>query len=293
MSRPRPNHAPPSLSLGVRLHGTLTAVSQRSHDETDMKKANLILASALWVFLFSISGCAAVREPNELRVLSSNVSRPAISELIPLFEEKSTTRVQVQYANNPILKQQIAAGAKFDVVIIEPQMLQELANADLVGEGSIVTLATIGMALVSREGAPAVDIGTVESFKKVLLSAESIAYTADGHSGAVFLRTLEQLGLTEQMKPKLVPVFGRLSTLAVAEGRAQYTAFPLAGSVPGVQMAGTFPEEVQTYIGISAATSSHTAAPKYSREFLAYLQSETAKTLFVSKGFELSSVKQK
>jgi molybdate transport system substrate-binding protein len=258
-----------------------------------MKKANLILASALWMFLFSFSGCAAVREPYELRVLSSNVSRPAISEIIPLFADKFKTKVQVEYANNPILKQQIEAGAKFDVVIIEPQMLQELAKANYVAKGSVVALATIGMALVSREGAPAVDIRTVESFKNVLLSAESIAYTADGHSGAVFLRTLEQLGLTEQMKPKLVPIFGRLSTLAVAEGSAQYTAFPLAGSVPGVQMAGTFPEEVQTYIGISAATSSHTAAPMYSSDFLAYLQSDSAKAVFTSKGFKLSSVRQK
>jgi molybdate transport system substrate-binding protein len=257
-----------------------------------MNPANLIPASAMWILLLSASGCAAAREPSELRVLSSNVSRPAISELIPLFEDQFKTRVQVQYANNPILKQQIEAGAVFDVVIIEPQMLEELARADFVDEESIVALATIGMALVSREGAPAVDIRTVESFKKVLLSANSVAYTADGYSGTAFLRSLEQLGLTEQMKPKLVPIFGRLSTLAVAEGSAQYTAFPLAGSVPGVQMAGVFPEEAQTYIGISAATSSHTAAPKHSSKFLVYLQSDSAKALFTSKGFKLSSVRQ-
>lgn len=250
-----------------------------------MNKANLILASAMWILLFSISAVAAGREPNELRVLSSNVSRPAISELIPLFEKSFKVKVQVQYANNPILKQLIEAGAEFDVVIIEPQMLQELAKANFVAKGSVVALATIGMALVSREGAPAVDIRTVESFKKVMLSAESIAYTADGHSGAVFLRTLEQLGLTEEMKPKLVPIFGRLSTLAVAEGSAQYTAFPLAGSVPGVQMAGKFPDEIQTYIGISAATNPHSATPTLSRKFLRYLQSDSAKTLFRSKGF--------
>ena len=242
-----------------------------------MNKASLILASAMWISLFSISAVAAGREPNELRVLSSNVSRPAISELIPLFEKSFKVTVQVQYANNPILKQQIEAGAEFDVVIIEPQMLQELAKANFVARGSVVTLATIGMALVSREGAPAVDIRTVESFKKVMLSAKSIAYTADGYSGAVFLRTLEQLGLTEEMKPKLVPILGRLSTLAVAEGSAQYTAFPLAGSVPGVQMAGKFPDAIQTYIGISAATNLHSAAPTLSRKLLRYLQSDSAR----------------
>ena len=135
--------------------------------------------------------------------------------------------MQVHYANNPILKQQIEAGAEFDVVIIEPKMLQELAEGGFVSAASVVALARIGMALVSKEGAPAVDIGTVESFKKVPLSAKSIAYTADGHSGEVFLGTLKQLGITEAMKPKLVPVVGRHSTLAVAENSAQYTAYPL------------------------------------------------------------------
>jgi len=68
----------------------------------------------------------------------------------------------------------------------------------------------------------------VESFKKVLLAADSIAYTADGHSGTVFLRTLEKTGLSDALKPKLVPVVGRPATLTVAEGGAQYTAVQIA-----------------------------------------------------------------
>lgn len=250
-----------------------------------MNKAQIVVASVLWVVGCSLDTPAAQRDPHELHVLSSNASLPAMSQLIPLFEKRSNAKVQVRYANNPILKQQIEAGAQFDVVIIEPQMLQELAEGGFVSADSVVALASIGMALVSKTGAPAVDIGTVESFKKVLLSAQSIAYTADGHSGEVFLGTLEQLGLTEAMKPRLVPVVGRQSTLAVADNSAQYTAYPLAGSVPGVQMVGRFPDAVQTYIGISGAISARPVVPSLQREFLDYLQSESAKTVFESTGF--------
>ena len=105
---------------------------------------------------------------------------------------------------------------------------------------------------------------------------------------AVFLRTLEQLGLSDELKPKLVPVVGRLSTLTVAEGGAQYTAIPLGFPFPGVQIAGQFPEEIQTYIGISAAASSHTVAPTVAGAFLEYLQSESARAMFKSKGFRPS-----
>ena len=199
------------------------------------------------IFCLSVGPLAAAAQGSgELSVLSSNLARPAILKLIPLFEKTNKIKVRVEYANNPIVKQQIETGAKFDVVIIAPQMLTELSKAGFVDKNSVVDLAKVGMALVSKEGSAAVDVGSMESFKKVLLSAKSIAYTADGHSGSVFLSTLEKMGLAETMKPKLVPVVGRFSTLAVAEGTAQYTAFPGVGLGPGVQMAGMFPEEIQT-----------------------------------------------
>jgi len=245
----------------------------------------LILAFGVLIFCLSIKSSAAGQGSAELSVLSSNLSQTAISELIPIFEKTYKIKVRVQYANNPILKQQIEAGAKFDVVIIEPKMLKELSTAGFVDKTSVVDLAKVGMALVSKEGAPAVDIGGVESFKKVLLSARSVAYTANGHSGAVFLSTLEQLGLSDEMKPRLMPIVGRFSTQAVTDGSAQYTAFPGVGLGPGVQIAGMFPEEVQTYIGISAGVSPRAAEPGSARTFLEYLQSGSANALFKSQGF--------
>jgi len=253
---------------------------------------DLILAFAVVVYCLFGGPIITAQDSSELHILASNLSRPAISELIPMFEKIYKIKVKVQYANNPILKQQIESGVKFDAVIIEPQMLAELAKAGFVDKNSIADLAKAGMALVSKEGSPHVDIGSVESFKKVLLSARSIAYTADGHSGAVFLRTLEQLGLRDEMKPKLVPVVGRLSTLDVAQGRAEYTAFPGVGIGPGLRIAGMFPEEIQTYIGISGGVSPHAVEPASARRLLEYLQSDSARVLFQSQGYRLLALTQ-
>jgi beta-ureidopropionase / N-carbamoyl-L-amino-acid hydrolase len=250
-----------------------------------MSIKNFILVSAVLVSCFFATRLAAAQGPSELNVLSSNLSRPAISELIPMFERLHKIKVKVQYANNPILKQQIEAGAKFDVVIVEPQMLAELARAGFVDHNSITDLAKVGMALVSKKGSPAVDVSSVESFKKVLLSARSISYTADGHSGSVFLATLAKIQLTDQMKPTLMPVVGRFSTVSVAEGSAQYTAFPGVGLDPGVQIAGMFPEEIQTYIGITAGISQKAEESRSARRFLEYLQSEPTMAHFKSLGY--------
>ncbi len=246
---------------------------------------NFIVVFAVLVSCLFAATFAEAQASGELNVLSSNLARPAISELIPPFEKINKVKIKVQYANNPIIKRQIESGTKFDVVIIEPQMLTELSRAGFADKNSIAALAKAGMALVSKEGTPVVDIGTVESFKKVLLSANSIAYTADGHSGSVFLDTLEKIGITDQMKPKLVPVVGRLSTVDVAEGRAQFTAFPGVGLGSGVRIACMFPDEVQTYIGISAAAGSHTAEPALVRSFIEYLRSDSSMTVFKSLGY--------
>ena len=252
-----------------------------------MRKVLPLVATAALALCTCVDAMAAGLGPDELHVLASNAGKPAIVELAPMFEQATGIHMRVEYANNPIVKQQVEAGAEFDVVLIEPQMLADLAKAGRVKTGSMVPLAMIGMALVSHAGAAPVDIGTIEAFKRVLLAADSIAYTADGHSGEVFLQTLERLGIREAMTPRLVPVTGRLSTLTVAEGGAQYTAFPLAGDVPGVQSVGAFPEEIQTYIGISAAIGANVAAPEAARAWLAYLQSDAARALFVAKGYRL------
>ena len=259
--------------------------SRQLRDGTTVDLRHLFFGSVVFLLFLSFHLPASAQQPVELTVLASNLSRPAVSELIPIFEKTHNVKVRAQYANNPILKEQIEAGAKFDVVIIEPQMLGELATAGWVNKTSIVNLAKVGLALVSKEGAPAIDIDNVESFKKVLLSSKSIAYTADGHSGAVFLRTLERIGISNEMKPKLVPVVGRFSTLAVADGTAQYTAFPPVALGPGLQIAGRFPEEIQTYIGVSAAAGSRTAVQASVRTFLEYLQSDSSMALFQSVGF--------
>jgi molybdate transport system substrate-binding protein len=256
-----------------------------------MSKVFALVATAALALCTCVDAMAAGSGVDELHVLASNAGRPAIVELVPMFEQATGIHVRVEYANNPILKQQVETGAEFDVVLIEPQMLAELAKVGHVQTESVVALAMIGMALVSRTGTPPVDIATVEAFKRVLLSADSIAYTADGHSGEVFLQTLDRLGIREAMTPRLVPVTGRLSTLTVAEGGAQYTAFPLAGDVPGVQSAGAFPEEMQTYIGISAAISAKVTTQEAARAWLAYLQSDAARALFAAKGYRLPSAR--
>lgn len=222
----------------------------------------------------------------EIIVLSSNASRSAVSELGPIFDKATGHKAAIQFANNPILKKQIEAGAKFDVLIIEPDMLDDLVKQGKIVAGSRTDVARVGMGLLARAGAPKADISSIDGFKTVLRNAESVGYNADGHSGMVFLNTLERLGLLQEMKPKLRPVVGKPVSPMVASGDVQMYAGPISTPAPGTALVGRFPDEIQTYVGISAGMGAGASTPLVARTFITFLTSPEAAAIFSKKGFQ-------
>jgi molybdate transport system substrate-binding protein len=242
-------------------------------------------ASAAAAALLLLAQSAACRAA-EVVVLSSGASRSAISELVTRFAAGTEHRVAIRFANNPILKKQIEEGEGFDVVIIEPDMIDALAAAGHILKGSRIDLARVGMALGARAGSPPAETSSVEAFASVLKNADSIAYTADGHSGRVFLRTLEQLGLLETLKPRLRPAVGRTASSLVLKGEAQLWAGPISTPASGTRMIGRFPAEIQTYVGISAAIGAKAREADFGRSFIRFLATEEAQAVFAAKGFQ-------
>jgi molybdate transport system substrate-binding protein len=253
-----------------------------------MKLPSLIVSGTVAVMLL----LCTVADAAEVVVLSSGASRSVISELGPLFERSTGHKVALKFANNPILKKQIEEGAQFDVVIIEPDMIDGLAKLGKVAARSHVDLARVGMALGTRAGAPKADMDTLEAFAGVLKNADSVAYTADGHSGTVFMRTLDRLGLLEAMKPKLRSAVGRTASSLVTSGEAQMWAGPISTPSPGTQIVGRFPEEIQTYVGISAAISAGAKTPDIAQMFIKFLASPEAQSVFEAKGFQQIPVRR-
>ena len=64
-----------------------------------------------------------------------------------------------------------------------------------------------GLGVSVRAGAPKPDISTVEAYKATLLAAKSIGYSS-GCSGQHAADGIAQLGLTEQLKPKVTVTGG-------------------------------------------------------------------------------------
>ena len=71
---------------------------------------------------------------------------------------------------------------------------------------SAKTLASISIGVAVKKGTPKPDISTPEAVKKMLLAAKSVGYpnpSGGAAAGVAFDATLKQLGIAEQMEPKL------------------------------------------------------------------------------------------
>src|SRR6516162_9901546 len=74
------------------------------------------------------------------------------------------------------LTKRIEGGEGFDVAVLTPGAVNELAGKGKFVAGSRVNLGRVGVGVVVKEGTPKPDVSSVDAFKKALLAAKSVAY---------------------------------------------------------------------------------------------------------------------
>src|SRR5215467_14319098 len=141
----------------------------------------------------------------EVKILTAGAFKQVVLALVPDFEKQTGNKVVIDNDTDGGLKKRIEGGEAFDVAVITPAVIDELAGAGKVAAGSRVNIASVGVGVVVKEGAPKPDVSTVDAFKKALLDAKSVAYidpASGGSSGIYVGKLLQRLGIAEQVKPK-------------------------------------------------------------------------------------------
>lgn len=204
---------------------------------------------------------------------TSNSTRPVLDLLLPAFERASGHQVALvlDTAKNSLAR--IRAGERADAAVLLGKSIDELAAMNILDPASRrpFSRSTIGMAVL--KGAPRPDISTVEAFKRTLLNAKSIAHTVHGPSGAYFPGLIERLGIAEQVKPKTVTRPGGYIGVVVAAGEAEMAFQQICEllAVPGLDIVGPIPEEIQYNFDSSSALFREAEHPAAARELLDYL----------------------
>jgi molybdate transport system substrate-binding protein len=225
---------------------------------------------------------------HELKVLSSGAAAAVLPQLVPQFERASGHKVAVSYGSTNRIISRIRDGEASDVVIVNDAGIEELTQQGKIVAGSRVDLARTGLGIAVRRGAAKPDISTLEAFKQALLSARSIAHTATGASGVYFAALIERLGMAEKLKPRIRVIAGGLVGEIVARGETELGVQMVSEilAVPGAELVGPLPAEVQHLTMVCAGVFAGTAAGEAARSFIEFLATPAAGLAMKAKGLE-------
>jgi molybdate transport system substrate-binding protein len=224
----------------------------------------------------------------DLRVLSGNGPRAAVRELCSQFAHATGNAVDVQIDVNPEVVRRGNAGEAFDVAVGNPSTIEQLIASGHVVADSYVDIGTAGLAVGIRAGADKPDLASIDGFKRALMAANAVAFPAHGASGLYFVGLVDRMGIKREMQGKLKPMTAEDCVEVVARGEADMVVVvaPRIADVPGVEVVGPIPEELQTKIGFAAGLGASTKEPDAAKALIRYLSSPEAAPTLKAKGVE-------
>src|SRR5262249_12738859 len=191
----------------------------------------------LGLTVLSVAAMGAARDAAavEIKVLTAGAFKQVLLALVPEFEKQTGHKVTVENDTVGALTKRIDGGEVFDVAVLTPRAVDDLAGKGKFVAGSRQSLARVGVGVVVKEGTPKPDIGSVDAFKKALLTAKFIAYidsAAGGSSGIYVSGLLDKLGIAGVVKPKAKLIHGGAVAEHIAKGEAELGIHQISEILP-------------------------------------------------------------
>jgi molybdate transport system substrate-binding protein len=236
---------------------------------------SFVVAVALVLAVASRAGAQS-----EITLLSPDPIKATIEKLVSDFEAKTGIQVKITYGTGVSTRKTVASGGALDVSLLFAPFPEPLKTGNIV-PGSATVIARLRLAIAVPKGAPKPDISSAEAVKRTLLNAKSILSVdpTQGSVGGIALATLDKLGITEQVKPKIKWVqTGVIVQDSVAKGEAEIALGPYLSDMrnPGLDVVGALPPEASTPVDITGFLSTTVKDPKAAMALLDYLSSHEA-----------------
>lgn len=247
-----------------------------------MKRATMLAAIGLVALLTSAQAA-------DIKVITSVGVKAILEDLVPQFERATEHKLKITFGTAVPLKRQIDGGETFDVVILTPAMLEDLAKSGKVAAGSTAVVAKSGIGVAIKQGAPKPDVASADGLKKTMLAAKAIAYSKEGQSGAMMVRVIERLGIAEQMKDKTVlETRSGLTAANVVEGKADYAFVLISEILPiaGAELAGPLPAELQSYVVFTAGIGADSKESAAAKSFIDFVRGPAGAAVLKTRGME-------
>jgi molybdate transport system substrate-binding protein len=235
-------------------------------------------------------------EAAEIKVLTAGAFKQVLLALVPAYEKQTGNKVTVENDTVGAVVKRIKGGDTFDVVIVSPAAVDDLAKDGKVVAGSRSDLAKVGVGIVVKDGAARPDISSVDAFKRALIAAKSVAYIdpASGGSSGIFVdRLLDKLGIAGDVKPKAKLIPGGAVADHIADGEAEIGVHQISEILPvkGVTLVGPLPTEIQNYTVYAAGLGAQSKESDAAKALIKVLSGPDAAAVFKSKGMEAAGTR--
>jgi molybdate transport system substrate-binding protein len=232
-------------------------------------------------------------QATEIRVISSGGFTAAYNILAPRFEKMTGKKIVSAYGSSmgdapDAIPQRLARGEPTDIIILARSALDDFAARGVVRPDSRVDLAESRIGVTVRAGAPKPDISTVDALRRTLLAAPSIAYSASASGVYVSTELYKKLGIEAEVTPKSRRILSERVAAVVARGEAEIGFQQISEilGVPGAELVGPLPPEVQQVTVFSAGVLTNAQQPEAAAELIRFLSSADASETIASTGLD-------
>lgn len=222
---------------------------------------------------------------SEIKVMLSAAFKEAYFELVPEFERATGHKVTSLQVSSVLMMDRLKGGEAVDLAILSAAAIEDLREAGIVCDRSDLVSSAIGVAV--KTGAPRPDISSGEAVKRAVLAAKSVVYSF-GPSGIYLIGLFQRMGIAGMIEGKVRQVQGQPAGGVVARGEAELGFQQMSEllPVPGIDVVGPLPPDIQKITVFSAGLHAGAKAPDAARALIQFLKSPAAAPVIRAKGME-------
>jgi molybdate transport system substrate-binding protein len=250
--------------------------------------------AGFFIALSILSGSAtspALAQNNSLTVFAAASMKNALDDIHAAYTAKTGVRIVASYAASSALARQIEQGAPADVFVSADTDWMDYAIArKTINESTRVNLLGNSIVLIAPKDSRIDSVAIGPGFDLSKLAGDDKIVTGDVKAvpvGKYAKAALQKLGAWDAAAPKFAmaeSVRAALTLVARGEAVLGIVYSTDAKIEPGVKIVGTFPADSHPPIIYPVAAT--TTAKAEAADYLAFLRSSAAKTIFEKYGFK-------